>query len=86
MPDKWEYPWYAAWDLAFHAIALSTVDTDFAKEQLDLMLEELFIHPTGQIPAYEWNFSDVNPPVHAWATIFLYRTEQALKEKVILNF
>jgi hypothetical protein len=86
MPDKWEYPWYAAWDLAFHAIALSTVDTDFAKEQLDLMLEELFIHPTGQIPAYEWNFSDVNPPVHAWATIFLYRTEQALKGKGDLEF
>ena len=78
MPDKWEYPWYAAWDLAFHAIALSTVDVDFAKEQLDLMLQEFFLHPSGQIPAYEWNFSDVNPPVHAWATIFLYRTEQAL--------
>jgi hypothetical protein len=81
MPDKWEYPWYAAWDLAFHTIALSTVDTDFAKEQLDLMLQEFFLHPTGQIPAYEWNFSDVNPPVHAWATIFLYRTEQALHGK-----
>jgi hypothetical protein len=78
MPDKWEYPWYAAWDLAFHTIALSTVDTDFAKEQLDLMLQTFFLHPTGQIPAYEWNFSDVNPPVHAWASIFLYRTEQAL--------
>src|SRR5271167_3642915 len=77
MPDKWEYPWYAAWDLAFHAIALSTVDVDFAKEQLDLMLQSSYLHPTGQIPAYEWNFSDVNPPVHAWATIFLYRTEQA---------
>ena len=71
MPDKWEYPWYAAWDLAFHTIALSAVDPDFAKEQLDLMLQEFFLHPTGQIPAYEWNFSDVNPPVHAWATIFL---------------
>src|SRR6266436_315049 len=79
MPDKWEYPWFAAWDLAFHTIALSTVDVDFAKEQLDMMLQEFFIHPSGQIPAYEWNFSDVNPPVHAWATIFLYRTEQALK-------
>jgi hypothetical protein len=77
MPDKWEYPWYAAWDLAFHTIALTVVDTDFAKEQLDLMLQEFFIHPTGQIPAYEWNFSDVNPPVHAWASLFLYRTEQA---------
>jgi hypothetical protein len=86
MPDKWEYPWFAAWDLAFHAIALSTVDTDFAKEQLDLMLQESFLHPTGQIPAYEWNFSDVNPPVHAWATIFLYRTEQALKGKGDIEF
>ena len=86
MPDKWEYPWYAAWDLAFHTIALSTVDTDFAKEQLDLMLQEFFLHPTGQIPAYEWNFSDVNPPVHAWATIFLYRTEQALKGQGDLDF
>ena len=86
MPDKWEYPWYAAWDLAFHAIALSTVDVDFAKEQLDLMLQEFFLHPTGQIPAYEWNFSDVNPPVHAWATIFLYRTEQALKGEGDLEF
>jgi hypothetical protein len=78
MPDKWEYPWYAAWDLAFHSIALSVVDEDFAKDQLDLMLTEEFLHPTGQIPAYEWNFSDVNPPVHAWATIFNYRNEQAL--------
>ena len=98
MPDKWEYPWFAAWDLAFHAIALSAVDVDFAMEQLDMMLGEFFIHPTGQLPAYEWNFSDVNPPVHAWATIFLYRTEQALKgnggleflkrsfEKLMLNF
>jgi hypothetical protein len=86
MPDKWEYPWYAAWDLAFHAIALSTVDPEFAKQQLDLMLQEFFIHPTGQMPAYEWNFSDVNPPVHAWATIFLYRTEQALKGKGDLEF
>ena len=79
MPDKWEYPWYAAWDLAFHTMALTTVDTDFAKEQLDLMLRTFFLHPTGQIPAYEWNFSDVNPPVHAWASIFLYRSEQALR-------
>jgi hypothetical protein len=86
MPDKWEYPWYAAWDLAFHTIALTTVDPDFAKEQLDLMLQEFFIHPTGQIPAYEWNFSDVNPPVHAWATIFLYRTEQALHGKGDVEF
>jgi hypothetical protein len=86
MPDKWEYPWYAAWDLAFHTIALSSVDVEFAKEQLDLMLQEFFIHPTGQLPAYEWNFSDVNPPVHAWATIFLYRTEQALKGQGDLEF
>ena len=86
MPDKWEYPWYAAWDLAFHAIALSAVDVDFAKEQLDLVLREFFLHPTGQIPAYEWNFSDVNPPVHAWASIFLYRTEQALKGEGDIEF
>jgi hypothetical protein len=86
MPDKWEYPWYAAWDLAFHTIALSTVDADFAKEQLDLMLREFFLHPTGQIPAYEWNFGDVNPPVHAWATIFLYRTEQALHGESDIEF
>ncbi|PYR35244.1 MAG: glucosidase, partial [Acidobacteria bacterium] len=75
MPDKWEYPWYAAWDLAFHAVALASVDVDFAKAQLDLMLREVYMHPSGQIPAYEWNFSDVNPPVHAWATIFLHRSE-----------
>ncbi|HTZ49925.1 MAG TPA: glucosidase [Verrucomicrobiae bacterium] len=78
MPDKWEYPWYAAWDLAFHTIALSLVDFDFAKEQLLLMLRTLYAHPNGQIPAYEWNFSDVNPPVHAWATLFLYRIELEL--------
>jgi mannosylglycerate hydrolase MGH1-like protein len=86
MPDKWEYPWYAAWDLAFHTLALSTVDVEFAKNQLDIMLQEFYLHPTGQIPAYEWNFSDVNPPVHAWATIFLYRTEQALKGQGDLEF
>jgi hypothetical protein len=86
MPDKWEYPWYAAWDSAFHAIALAAVDIDFAKEQLDLMLQEFYLHPTGQIPAYEWNFSDVNPPVHAWASIFLYRTEQALHGKGDIEF
>ena len=73
MPDKWEYPWYAAWDLAFHTISLSLVDFDFAKEQLLLMLRSLYAHPNGQIPAYEWNFSDVNPPVHAWATLYLYK-------------
>jgi hypothetical protein len=78
MPDKWEYPWYAAWDLAFHTIALSLVDFDFAKDQLLLMLRSLYAHPNGQIPAYEWNFSDVNPPVHAWATLFLYNIEKEL--------
>jgi hypothetical protein len=78
MPDKWEYPWYAAWDLAFHTLALSLVDFDFAKEQLLLMLRSLYSHPNGQIPAYEWNFSDVNPPVHAWATLFLYKIEKNL--------
>jgi hypothetical protein len=78
MPDKWEYPWYAAWDLAFHTIALSLVDFDFAKDQLLLMLRNLYAHPNGQIPAYEWNFGDVNPPVHAWATLFLYRIETEL--------
>lgn len=78
MPDKWEYPWYAAWDLAFHTLTLSMVDFDFAKEQLLLMLRSLYCHPSGQIPAYEWNFSDVNPPVHAWATLYLYKVEHAL--------
>ena len=78
MPDKWEYPWYAAWDLAFHTLSLSLVDFDFAKEQLQLMLRTLYFHPNGQIPAYEWNFSDVNPPVHAWATLYLYKMENAL--------
>jgi len=78
MPDKWEYPWYAAWDLAFHTISLALVDFDFAKDQLLLMLRNLYVHPNGQIPAYEWNFSDVNPPVHAWATLYLYKMERTL--------
>jgi hypothetical protein len=98
MPDKWEYPWYAAWDLAFHTIALGLVDLDFAKHQLTLMLDTLYLHPSGQIPAYEWNFSDVNPPVHAWAALFLYNTEKmqsgqgdveflkAAFNKLVLNF
>jgi hypothetical protein len=86
MPDKWEYPWFAAWDLAFHTLALSTVDIDFAKQQLDLLLRQVYLHPTGQIPVYEWNFSDVNPPVLAWAAIFLYRMEQALRGQTDLNF
>ena len=72
MPDKWEYPWYAAWDLAFHMSPLCLVDQDFAKEQLDLMLRNDYLHPNGQLPAYEWNFGDVNPPVHAWATMQTY--------------
>ena len=78
MPDKWEYPWYAAWDLAFHTVAFTMVDFDFAKDQLLLMLRSLYFHPNGQIPAYEWNFSDVNPPVHAWATLWLYKIERGL--------
>jgi hypothetical protein len=98
MPDKWEYPWYAAWDLAFHTLALTLVDPDFANQQLDLMLRERYIHPNGQIPAYEWNFSDVNPPVHAWACIFNYRLRKHLKgdgdtaflkhafQKLLMNF
>ena len=86
MPDKWEYPWFAAWDLAFHTLALATVDIDFAKQQLDLLLRQMYLHPTGQIPAYEWNFSDVNPPVQAWATIFLYRMEQAVRGQTDLDF
>ncbi len=77
MPDKWEYPWYAAWDLAFHVLALTLVDHEFGKKQLSLMLRERYMHPNGQIPAYEWNFGDVNPPVHAWATIFTYRLEKS---------
>jgi len=86
MPDKWEYPWFAAWDLAFHAVALSAADIDFAKDQLELVLREMYLHPNGQIPAYEWNFSDVNPPVHAWATVFLYRQEQALHNRSDVEF
>jgi len=86
MPDKWEYPWYAAWDLAFHAMPLSIVDPDFAKQQMDLMLRGAYLHPNGQMPAYEWNFSDVNPPVHAFATLFLHRTERALRGETDLDF
>ena len=79
MPDKWEYPWYAAWDLAFHILALTLVDEDFGKAQLDLMLQGTYLHPNGQLPAYEWNFGDVNPPVHAWSTIFTYRLETVMR-------
>jgi hypothetical protein len=98
MPDKWEYPWYAAWDLAFHVLALTLVDPDFGKDQLQLMVSERYLHPNGQIPAYEWNFGDVNPPVHAWSTAFTYRLEEAQKgegdlvwlksifQKLLLNF
>ncbi|ABK98040.1 MGH1-like glycoside hydrolase domain-containing protein [Pelobacter propionicus] len=77
MPDKWEYPWFAAWDLAFHMLPLSIVDSDFAKSQLDLMLRNDYLHPNGQIPAYEWNFGDVNPPVHAFATMQIYLMDKA---------
>jgi hypothetical protein len=98
MPDKWEYPWYAAWDLAFHVIALTLVDEEFGKQQLDLMLRGNYLHPNGQLPAYEWNFGDVNPPVHAWSTIYAYRLEMARHgkgsiewlersfQKLLLNF
>jgi hypothetical protein len=98
MPDKWEYPWYAAWDLAFHVLALTLVDPDFGKQQLELMVQDRYLHPNGQLPAYEWNFGDVNPPVHAWSTIFTYRLEQAARgqgdvewlehtfQKLLLNF
>jgi hypothetical protein len=98
MPDKWEYPWYAAWDLAFHCIPLALVDADFAKEQLGLMLREWYMHPNGQIPAYEWAFGDVNPPVHAWAALRVYKVEkkrrgkgdreflQRIFHKLLLNF
>jgi Glycosyl hydrolase family 63 C-terminal domain len=86
MPDKWEYPWYAAWDLAFHTLPLSIVDPAFSKEQMELMLRAVYLHPSGQMPAYEWNFSDVNPPVHAFATLFLHRTEQALRGDTDMEF
>ena len=86
MPDKWEYPWYAAWDLAFHSLALAGVDPDFAKQQLELMLSQTYLHPNGQIPAYEWNFSDVNPPVHALATLFLTRVLVAHRGEAEIDF
>ena len=98
MPDKWEYPWYAAWDLAFHILPLTLVDEEFGKQQLNLMLQSQYLHPSGQVPAYEWNFGDVNPPVHAWSTIFTYRLQQARHgqgdldwlerafQKLLLNF
>jgi hypothetical protein len=98
MPDKWEYPWYAAWDLGFHCIALALVDPDFAKEQLVLLLREWYMHPNGQLPAYEWAFGDVNPPVHAWAAWRVYKIERRVRgtsdraflqkvfHKLLLNF
>ncbi|HXV48156.1 MAG TPA: glucosidase, partial [Candidatus Binatia bacterium] len=98
MPDKWEYPWYAAWDLAFHCVALAIVDADFAKEQLLLMTREWYMHPNGQLPAYEWAFGDVNPPVHAWAAWRVYKVEKRRRgegdrrflerifQKLMLNF
>ena len=98
MPDKWEYPWFAAWDTAFHCIPLALIDPEFAKTQLDLMTREWYMHPNGQIPAYEWAFGDVNPPVHAWATWRVYKIEQKmwgrqdraflerLFQKLLLNF
>jgi hypothetical protein len=98
MPDKWEYPWYAAWDLAFHMIPLALIDPEFAKSQLLLFLREWYMHPNGQIPAYEWAFGDVNPPVHAWAALRVYRIErkqrgagdrdflQRVFHKLLLNF
>ncbi len=98
MPDKWEYPWYAAWDLAFHCVPLALVDSDFAKEQLLLMLREWYMHPNGQLPAYEWAFGDVNPPVHAWAAWRVYKIEKKQRgtgdtaflkrvfQKLLLNF
>jgi hypothetical protein len=98
MPDKWEYPWFAAWDLAFHVLALTLADEQFGKDQLELMLLGDYLHPNGQLPAYEWNFSDVNPPVHAWAAIFTYRLEKlkhgrgdldwlaSIFHKLLLNF
>jgi hypothetical protein len=98
MPDKWEYPWYAAWDLAFHCVPLALVDADFAKEQLLLLLREWYMHPNGQLPAYEWALGDVNPPVHAWAALRVYQIEKKRRgvgdraflervfQKLLLNF
>ena len=79
MPDKWEYPWFAAWDLAFHCAPLSLVDVDFAKAQVELLLSTRYVHPNGQVPAYEWNFSDVNPPVTAWAALYVYEREAEIR-------
>jgi hypothetical protein len=86
MPDKWEYPWYAAWDLAFHTVALNLVDPDFAKAQLLLILGQDDLHPNGQMPAYEWNFGDVNPPVHAWAAWFVYSHDKGRRGEGDVRF
>jgi glycogen debranching enzyme len=86
MPDKWEYPWYAAWDLAFHATTFVRVDAEFAKGQLQLMLTENYMHPNGQIPAYEWNYSDVNPPVHAWAVWEVFENDKKFSGKADYQF
>ncbi|KIO77791.1 glucosidase [Pedobacter lusitanus] len=86
MPDKWEYPWFAAWDLAFHCISFAPLDPDFAKDQLRLMVSANYMHPSGQLPAYEWDFGDVNPPVHAMATWHVYLADKAVKGKGDINF
>ena len=86
MPDKWEYPWFATWDLAFHTISFALIDPDFAKQQLKLLTLEWFMHPNGQLPAYEWNFSDVNPPVHAWAAFRVFKIDEVLKGKPDIEF
>nr|WP_266369297.1 glucosidase [Tellurirhabdus rosea] len=86
MPDKWEYPWFAAWDLAFHTLTLARMDPNFAKRQLAVVLREYYMHPNGQIPAYEWNFSDVNPPVHAWATWKVYEIDREMNGKPDVEF
>ncbi len=86
MPDKWEYPWYATWDLAFHTISFSLIDPDFAKHQLKLFLFEWYMHPNGQLPAYEWDLSDVNPPVHAWAVFRVFKIDEYLRDKPDLEF
>lgn len=86
MPDSWEYPWFAAWDLAFHCGALALVDVDFAKQQIELMLHETYLHPNGQIPAYEWNFSDVNPPVHALGALKAFRAERVQRGRADFGF
>jgi hypothetical protein len=86
MPDKWEYPWFATWDLAFHCVSFSIIDPDFAKNQLQLLTKEWYMHPNGQLPAYEWDFSDVNPPVHAWSTFRVFKIDEKIKGKPDLAF